>query len=336
MSDVGLGQDVTVTGKYRARKLKQANIDSMPAMKLMEEMGAIKRIAGGETITDPGKTAQNNTVGWVGEGGRTSLQDGRVIDSPEQDWRYLLGGISWTLADEYKNSGGSDTRFVDLISGKYEVLEETMKNKYHEGLLSAGTSDSGLQLSGFAAAIPTVNNSGTYCTINRALAAAAWYRTQKFDTGGDWSEGAVDVGNAIRFLDKLINLTMISGQIQLDAFLAGQTHFEMFTNALDPKQVINDQTSMGKSGFDKIFRRGVPIFYGGGINYSGFSSMTATRTYGFCFKPGGLALYFHKEAEFELLDELQSSDQPARSRMMFCMSNLFLGPLAKRCIVGFD
>ena len=334
MADVGLGQDITTTGRYRSKILRDAVNDAHPFMEMAEKTGGIKRISGGRTIVEEAKTAQNATVGWVGASGTVPLNDTRIADAAEQTWRYLMGAVSFTLAERYQNEG--EGRYVDLIAGKFEVLEDTMMNYFHEGLISAGTSAGGLQLSGLAAAVPTVPTTGTYMGIDRSNANAAWYRPQAFNTASSWSDGAVDAGNVKRFLDKGINATMRSSKTQVTCGFMGQTHFEYLTQAIQAIQVIQNESDTAKVGFQKQIYRGVPIYYAGGVNYSGLTAPTATRTYLLCTKPGGLNIVYHKKAEFEMLEEIQSNDQAAISRLMFTMANMTLGGLAKLNWVGFD
>ena len=78
------------------------------------------------------------------------------------------------------------------------------------------------------------------------------------------------------------------------------------------------------------------MYLGNGINYSGNTAMTLTRTYLLNVKPGGVNLVFHNKAEFDMLDPVSSADQAVLSRLMFTMSNMTIGGLAKCCWVGHD
>lgn len=336
MADVGLGQLVTVTGRARSRQLKDAVRDSHPLYEVMDKEKGISRIDGGRSIVEEAKTAQNSTVSWVGEAGSIPLSDAKVLDAAEFDWKYQLGAVTFTLAEQYKNSGGSDTKYIDLVGGKFEVLEDTMMNYFHEGMLSNGTGSSGLQLNGLGSLVSTTPTTGTRGGIDLSSTNAIWFRNQKFDTANDWTDGAVDSGNAKRFLDKLINSTTRNSKSLLSCLFSGQTHFEYITQAINALQVIQNESNTGKAGFQKIYYRGLPVYLGGGINYSGLSAMTATRTYGLCLKPGGVNLTFHEKAEFDMLEPVNSSDQAAVSRLMFTMAAMKIGGLAKFNIVGFD
>lgn len=334
MADVGLGQVATVTGRYRSKKAKDAVKDNHPLYQAMEDEGGIRRISGGRTVLDEALSGQNSTVAWVGESGTVALTDQRVVDSPEFEWKYMLAAVSWTLAERYKNSG--DQKMIDVVTSKYEAAEASQMNVFHAGMLSNGTGSGGLELGGLAALVSTTPTTGTVGTIDRSSANAAWFRNQKFDTSGDWSDGAVDAGNVKRFLDKGINATMSNSKIMVQLGFLGQTHWEFANQAIQAIQQIVNNSKEGRAGYDRLWYRGVPLYFGGGINYSGQSAMTATRTYLLNVKPGGVNLTFHNQAEFDMLEPIQSNDQAVLSRLMFTMACMNIGAHAKKCWVGFD
>jgi len=334
MPDVGIGQLATVSGRYRTKKLRDGMKDSTPFYQCMDKHGGISRIAGGRSVIQEGMTAQNGSASWVGEAGVVSLVDTKVLDAAEFDWKYQLGAVSWTLAEQYKNSG--DGRLIDVIGGKFDVLEGTMMNLFHEGMLSNGTGYGGQQLIGAATLCSTTPTSGSVGGIDRSLANAAWFRNQAFNSASDWSEGAVDAGNVKRFLDKGINATIKTGKTTVNMGLLGQTHFEALTAATQAIQIISNESKEADVGFAKLTYRGVPMYYGNGINYSGFTAHNLTRTYLFNTAPGGINLFFHNKAEFDMLDPFTSQDQAAKSRLMFTMAVMTIGALARTNWVGFD
>ena len=336
MTQPGLGQTITTTGRNRSKVLKDAMGDSHPVFKAMEEVGGIREEDGGRTVVEEAKTAQNSTVKWVGESGGVALQDTKVLDALEYDWKYLLGAVTISHAERYQNMGGSDKKIINLVGGKFEVLEETMMNYLHAGMLSNGTGEGGLQLTGLAALVSTTPTTGTIGTVDRSNANAAWARNQAFDTSADWSLGAVDAGNVKRFYDKGINSTMKNSSLQVQLGLAGDTHFEHLTAALQAHQIIQNESKVGRVGFDKLVYRGVPIYLSGGINYSGLTAQTDTQSYLLNVKPGGVNLVFHEKARFEMLEPVNASDQAGYSRLMFTMVCMLIGGVAKTSWVGFD
>lgn len=333
MADVGLGQLVTATGRRRSRKAKDAARDNLPVTSVMDDFGGIRRVPGGRSVVEEALTAQNGTVNWVGPNGASSLAENNVLDASEFFWFYLLGAVTFSLAEQYQNDGPD--QYIPLIASKFKVLETTQRNKLHEGILSAGTAVGGLQMAGLASHVSTTPTTGTVGTIDRSNANAAWFRNSKFDTSSDWTDGSVDAGNVTRFLDQGIDATMVDGMPTVQIGLLGDTHWKALTSAVRGYTSIQHEKETAKIGHNKIFYRGIPMFLSGGLNYSGYSVQSATRTYLLNVEEGGFNLVYHKKAEFDMLEPVNSSDQAVVSRLMFTMVTCTIGANAKKCWVGF-
>lgn len=334
MAETGKGQALTAFAEARAKVARDAVLDNHPVLKAMDEAGGIRRIDGGRTVLDESLVGQNSTVQWTGESGTVAIADDKVVDSPEYDWSYLVGSISMTYAEQYKNEGQG--RYIDIMASKMEALEGTAQNVMHAGVLSNGTGAGGLQIDGLAALISTTPTSGTVGTINRASAGSSWFRNQKHDTSADWSDGAVSSANVLKFLNRGILKTTKNSQIQATIALLGEQHYEDLSSAVGPYQTINDTDGTAKVGFQYIKYRGVKCYQLGGVNYSGQDAGTSTRSYLLCVKPGGVNLVYHKKAEFAILKPVHAQDQVAFSRMLFTMACMTVGANAKLCWVGFD
>lgn len=333
MADVGLGQLITATGRRRSKVAKDAVRDNLPAMSHMEEAGGVQRVSGGRTVLSEGLTAQNGSVDWVGANGTVALTDSNIIDSAEFNWFYILGSVVFTLSEQYMNSGAE--QYIPLITSKFKVLESTQMNKFHEGLLSSGTGSGGLQMAGLASHVSTTPTTGTVGGIDRSSSNAVWFRNLKFDTSSDWAEGAVDAGNVTRFLDQGLDGTTMDSKPQVQLGLLGDTHWKALAAATRTYQQIVSSSETARIGHNKIFYRGVPMYLSGGLNYSGFSTQTVTQTRLLNVEEGGFNIVFHKKAEFDMLEPVNSSDQAAVSRLMFTMCTAIIGAYAKRCWVGF-
>lgn len=334
MADVGLGQLVTATGRRRSKVAKDAARDNLPVMQHMEEAGGVRRVSGGRTVVEEALSDQNDTVNWVGARGRASLAENNVLDAAEFGWFYLLGSVVFDLAEQYMNEGPE--QYVPLIKSKFKVLETTQMNKFHEGLLSNGTGVGGLQMAGLASHVSTTPSSGTVGGILRSSSDAAWFRNDKFDTAADWSDGAVDAGNVTRFLDAMVDATTINSKPVYNLGLLGQTHWGYLASALRATVQITHDKDSARFGHNKIWYRGIPMYLSGGLNYSGFTAQTATRSYLLNVEEGGFNVVFHKKAEFDMLEPVNSSDQAMISRLMFTMATCTIGAFAGRCSVGFD
>lgn len=334
MTDVGLGQTITVTGRRRGKVAKVANRDNLPVTKHMDQHGGYRRIPGGRSVVEPALSAQNSSVGWVGAAGVAPLTDQPVVDGSEFTPFYLLGGVTFTLSEQYMNRGAE--QYIPLISSKFKTLEITQKNVFHAAVLSNGTGSGGLQMAGLASHVSTTPTTGTVGTIDRSSADAVWFRNSKFDTAADWADGTVDSGNVTRFLDKGIDATTIDSMPVQQIGLMGQTHWEAFLSSTRALQMISHEKDSAHVGHNKVWYRGIPMYLSGGINYSGQSAQTVTRTYLLNVEEGGFNVVFWNGAEFDMLEPVNASDQAAISRLMFTMVTCTIGAYAKQCWVGFD
>lgn len=333
MVDVGLGQHVTATLRRREKVAKNAAKDNIPLLFYTEKYGGVKRVGGGRSYVTEALSDQNDSVNWVGASGRASLVENNVLDAAEFQWYYMLGSLSMTRAEMYQNSGAEQV--ISLLASKSKVLESTQQNKLHEGLNSNGTGVGGLQLAGLPALVSTTPTTGIVGGIARTSSDAAWFRNQKFDTSGDWSDGAVDSGNVTRFLDQGLDATTYNSEPQVNVGFLGDTHWKALASATRAYQQIVHEKDTARIGHNKIYYRGVPMILSGGLNYSGFTAQTVTQTRLLNVEEGGFNIIFHKKAEFSLLEPVDSADQAAMSRLMFTMVTASIGGHAKKCWVGF-
>ena len=336
MADTGLGQLVTTTGRAISRRLKDAVRDNHPVYMAMSENGGIQRKDGGYEIVEEAKSAQNETVSWIGEAGAAPLVDYRVLDAASFGWKYMLASVVYTLAERYKNSGGSDTKLIDLVAGKFEVAEDSMMNVFHAGMLSNGTGSGGLQLAGLAALVSTTPTVGIVGGIDRSDANAAWFRNTAATSTTAVSANPNTAATILQFLDYFLDATSKAGKVQQQVALLGATHWRLANQAIQSRQVIQNNNSDGKAGFDYIYYRGMKLHLSGGINYSGESAQGVTTTFLLNTKRGGVNLVFHDKAEFDMLESIQSEDQAAISRLIFTMAAMTIGAHAKLCCVGYD
>jgi hypothetical protein len=211
------------------------------------------------------------------------------MDAANYDWCYLAGTATWTVAEKLKNRG--ENEYINLIGAKYMVLEETLSNVLHGGLIGDGTT--ALYPNGLANLVPATVNSGTVGGMDLSAAANAWFRTQSATTTAACGDATLSASNALKAYDYALNLTIRDMKPQANVAIAGSTHWPFVSQAFRSYyQIVNKP----------------------------------------CTKPGGINLVYMKGAEFDLLDEVQSADQAAVSRMNFTMMNFIRGGLSKFCV----
>jgi hypothetical protein len=318
-TQVGVGLLATTTGRARTRKLRNDMENNNMIMRDFKKHGGFRKIPGGRSILYEMAYAQNPTPTWVGEAGQVSLQATNELDAAEYLWKYQLGSVTFTIAEQRMNSGGDNIKFIDLVGGKYMVLESSMRNDFQVGLLSNGSGYGGLQIGGLALLLSKTPDVGEVGGINRASADAAFYRNYAFDTTTDWTGGPVSAATVKTLYDKVINNTIrLDDRVKFG--IAGETHYEALSlvGQTIQRTMKSDEARIGYDS-DAIIYRGIPFYYGGGISFSGADLVQSDLTYFINPMEKGLEIVFQEDSFFDLLEEKQSMDQAVMTQLIFNM-----------------
>lgn len=324
---VGIGLLATTTGRARTRKLRDNVMNNDVIMKNFKKHGGFRKIPGGRSVLYEMMYAQNPTPTWVGEAGQVSLSATNELDAAEYLWKYQLGSVTFTIAEQRQNSGGDNIKFIDLVGGKYDVLEKSMMNDFQTGLLSNGSGNGGLEIGGLALLLSKTPDTGTVGGIDRSQADAAFYRNYAFDSATDWTLGTINSGNIKQALDKCINNT-IRGTDRVKFGIMGNDHYEALSAASQAIQrtMKVDEANIGFES-DALIYRGIPFYYGSGISFNGDQLVQDDLTYLVNPMEKGLEIVFQEDSFFDLLEEKQSQDQAVMTQLMFnmaCMGGNFL------------
>lgn len=321
---VGIGLLATTTGRARTKKLRDNVENNNVIMKNFKKHGAFRKIPGGRSVVYEMAYAQNPTPTWVGPAGQVSLQATNELDAAEYVWKYQLGSVTYTIAEQRMNDG---EKFIDLVGGKYMVLEASMGNDFQTGLLSDGTGFGGLQIGGLGLLLSKTPTTGTVGGIDRSAADAAFYRNYAFNSATSWTLGTINSGNVKQAYSQAINNT-IRGEDRVKFAIAGDAHYNALDQALQSIQRTQSDKE-GSAGFesDALYYRGIPFYYGGGISFDGADLVQDDLTYLINPKEKGLEIVFQEDSYFDLLEDKQSQDQAVKNQLMFnmcCMGGNFL------------
>ncbi|HRH32349.1 MAG TPA: phage major capsid protein [bacterium] len=334
MTDVGLGQALTATGRRRSKVAKDAMSDNRPIFYGCNKNGGIIRVGSGRSYVQEALADQNDTTAWVGERGTVDLSENNVLDAAEYTWRYILSAVIISKSEELQNR--TPDRYIPLIASKYRAAESTQMNLAHEGVLSSGTGSGGLQVPGLGAVCPTDPTTGTWGGIDHSSADAAWHRSQAFNSSSSWSDGTVDSGNVTRFLDYGIDAVTVDSSPQANVGFAGSTHWKALAAATRSYQFITAGSTTARHGHNRIIYRDIEFYLSGGLNYSGYSAQGATTTFILNTEPGGFNIVYMEGAEYDMLPTVESNDQALMTRLIFTMMLVSMGAHAKKCWRGFD
>jgi hypothetical protein len=214
------------------------------------------------------------------------------------DPKMVVVPIILSMQEILNNQG--DSQLMDVLDAYMEAGERALEDTMDAGLFSDGTANGGKQITGLAAAIPIVTNSGEYGGINRATASI--WRTTTYDahTYGVTLLGAGNTQVTSTTIRPLLNSIMTNrsrGRDYADLLLMSPEHYAAYDAATIAIQRQTNETSMGKLGFSALEYIGggkrAEIVLDGGIG----SNMPANTTFG--INTDSLRLRYHPNRNFD-------------------------------------
>lgn len=206
--------------------------------------------------------------------------------------------VAVTLPNEDILNNSGEAQLMDMMEAHISAAEQELEDVVDLSLHSAGTAFGGKELGGLQLAIPTTVNAGTYGGISR-VDNAIW-RTSTYDANSLTVGGvAVTTVNSttIRPILNHIMTARSRGKRGADLLLMSPEHYAAYDAATVAIQRINDETKLGKLGFQtlKYFGAGrqAEIVQEGGIG----SNMPANVTYG--IETDSLRMRYHPERNFD-------------------------------------
>lgn len=203
--------------------------------------------------------------------------------------------VAVTLPNEEILNNQGEAQLMDVMEAHISAAEQELEDVVDASLHSAGTGFGGKELGGLQLAIPTSTNSGTYGGISR-VDNAIW-RTSTFDVNSyDTTIGTGITSTTVRpFLNKIMTVRS-RGKRGADLLLMSPEHYAQYDAATVAIQRINDETKLGKLGFQtlKYFGAGrsAEIVQEGGIG----SNMPSNVTYG--IDTSSMRVRYHPERNF--------------------------------------
>jgi hypothetical protein len=205
--------------------------------------------------------------------------------------------VAVTLSNEEILNNAGTNQLKDVMKSHIMAAENELEDVMDVALQGDGTAFGGKQLGGLKLAIPTVVNSGVYGGIDRANAI---WRTSAFDA----NSFATDIGTQVTsttirpFLNRIMTQRSRAKR-GADLMLMSAEHYAAYDAATVLIQRVNDQTEMGKLGFQSLkyfgAGRSAEIVQDGGIG----SNMPSNTTYGIDSET--LRVRYHPERNFDKL-----------------------------------
>ncbi|CDZ50413.1 phage major capsid protein [Neorhizobium galegae] len=212
----------------------------------------------------------------------------------DAEWTPKMCAVAVTLSNEEILNNEGENQLMDVMEAHISAAESELEDEVDLSLHGNGTRFGGKELGGLQLAVPTVVNSGVYGGIDRTNAI---WRTSAFDA----NSFATDIGTQVTsvtirpFLNRIMTQRSRNKKAA-DLLLMSPEHYAAYDAATIAIQRINDETGLGKLGFQtlKYFGAGrqAEIVQEGGIG----SNMPANTTYG--LDTENLRLRYHPERNF--------------------------------------
>ena len=246
----------------------------------------------GPTIRETLLYAKSGNIVWYNGFDFLANAPAELLNDAEFRAKMLAVGVSLSNEEILNNQGSA---IFDVMETHIEAAEMELQDEVDLSLQSNGSRFGGKELGGLALAIPTVANAGVYGGINRATNAI--WRTSTFDANSFApTVGTQVTGTTIRPMLNLIMTQRSRNKRGADLLLMSKEHYAAYDAATIAIQRVNDETAMGKLGFQSLkyfgAGRSADIVQDGGIG----SNMPANTTFG--IETDSLRMRYHPERNF--------------------------------------
>lgn len=266
--------------------------DSKALLAVLREKGLWKTFSG-PTIRETLLYATSGNVLWYDGFDFLANSPAELFSDAEFRPKMVAVGVSMSNEEILLNSGSNQIH--DVMEAHIAAAEEELLDEVDASLHSDGTRFGGKELGGLKLAIPTVTNTGTYGGISR-IDNAIW-RTSTFDIDNDFSAiGTQASSTTIRPMLNTVMTQRSRNRQGADLLLMSTQHYAAYDAATVAIQRINDETALGKLGFQSLRYYGAgrtaQIVQDGGIG----SNMPSDVTYGISTEH--LRMRYHPERNF--------------------------------------
>lgn len=269
-----LSQAFSLALEQRSAETQDLVTDSNVVTKVLKDKRRFKSYSG-PTIRERLNFAQIGSGVWYSGYQFLNPTPAAIIYDAEFVPKMLA--VTATISGEeiLQNSGANQLK---ALMGTYiDVAQGEMQDLFAAALHSNGSGFSGQQLTGLQAAIPTVDNSGTYAGIDRGT--NAWWRTTTYDANSDFTVGTAVNASTVRPMFEKIIIERSRGKMGPDLILSSQEHYSAFSAALAAIQRVTDDGPLAQFGFPALkfagAGRSMEVVLEGGIG----TNMPANTTY---------------------------------------------------------
>jgi hypothetical protein len=260
----------TSTLEYRSPVLADAVTANNALLASIKKEGGLKPVGGGTEIRENIMYAENSNVQRYSGYDPLTPAPQSVLTQAVFDWKQLIGAVTFSgLETEVQNTG--EEQLIELVEARIKNLEASMENALEEDAFSNGTGYGGLQMGGLQYLIEdTATASQTSVVGGISKADYAFWRNYAVDyaaTTSTSTAGAAFIG--LRMHKAVQGTSRKTDKTNL--IIADDYYYDLYHNSLTGLQQITnvgDSSWTGKSGFNSLIFKGIPVVCCGGVDGS--------------------------------------------------------------------
>ena len=232
---------IATTIEKRSKKIADNVTKNNALLARLQQRGKVKPFSGGRLIYEEVSFAENGNAGFYSGYDVLPIQPQDVISAAQFDIKQAACPVIISGLEQLQNAGPE--QMIDLLSGRMEVAESTMRNLISGGIYSDGTGYGGKEITGLNAAIPavaTASQTNVYGGIDRGSSIGAFWRT-KFDDPANYTTMLADM-NAMW-------ASLVRGMDRPDLIIVDSLAWGEYVGKLQVQQRFSSMGGDGTAGF---------------------------------------------------------------------------------------
>lgn len=252
-ANASISDIIATTIESRTRAIADNVTNNNAILKKLEMRGKRKPVSGGSKILQELSFAENANGGWYSGYDLLPVGVSDVISAAEFDFKQAAVPVVISGLEMLQNSGKE--QFIDLLEGRLEVAESTMRNIITAGVYSDGTGSGGKEITGLDAAVPLDPTTGTYGGIDRAT--WLFWRNQFVNSA--------DTDTLLADMNTLWS-SLVRGADMPDLIVMDNVTWNAYVGALQALQRFN-QAEVGDLGFPTLKFMSCDVVLDGGLYF---------------------------------------------------------------------
>lgn len=251
---------IATTIQSRTRQIADNVEENNALLMRLREKGKKKPFTGGNVILQEISFAENGTAKYYSGYETLDISAQDVISAAQYDIKQAAVAVTVSGLEMLQNSGRE--KMIDLIEGRVEVAESSMRNLISNGIYSDGTGTGGKQITGLQAIIADSPATGTVGGINRAN--FTFWRNQLWDfsaESGAPTPGPTTIQNAMNTLYARTS----RGSDVPDLIIFDNNYWAFYTSSLQTIQRFTGDSKMADLGFVSLKFMNSDVVLDGGI-----------------------------------------------------------------------